>query len=46
MHLVVNEFICMELARMAKLPAAQVSLARYGEPVLVVESEFHWGLNP
>ena len=37
MHLVVNEFICMELARMAKQPVAQVSLARYGEPVLVVE---------
>ncbi len=37
MHLVVNEFICMELARMVKLPVAKVSLARYGEPVLVVE---------
>jgi serine/threonine-protein kinase HipA len=37
MHLVVNEFICMELARMAKLPVAPVSLARYGEPVLIVE---------
>jgi len=37
MHLVVNEFICMELARLAKLPVAPVSLARYGEPVLVVE---------
>lgn len=37
MHLVVNEFICMELARMVKLPVASVSLARYGEPVLVVE---------
>lgn len=37
MHLVVNEFICMELARMAKLPVASVSLARYGEPVLIVE---------
>jgi serine/threonine-protein kinase HipA len=36
-HLVVNEFICMELARMAKLPVAPVTLARYGEPVLVVE---------
>ncbi len=34
MHLVINEFICMELARMAKLPVAPVSLARYGEPVL------------
>ncbi len=37
MHMVVNEFICMELARLAKLPVAPVSLARYGEPVLVVE---------
>ncbi len=37
MHLVVNEFICMELARMVKLPVASVSLARYGEPVLIVE---------
>jgi serine/threonine-protein kinase HipA len=37
MHLVVNEFICMELAHMAKLPVAPVSLARYGEPVLIVE---------
>ncbi len=37
MHLVVNEFICMELARLAKLPVAPVSLARYGEPVLIVE---------
>lgn len=37
MHLVVNEFICMELARLVKLPVAKVSLARYGEPVLIVE---------
>jgi serine/threonine-protein kinase HipA len=37
MYLVVNEFICMELARLVKLPAARVSLARYGEPVLIVE---------
>jgi len=37
MHLVVNEFICMKLAGMAKLPVAPVSLARYGEPVLIVE---------
>ena len=37
MHLVVNEFICMELARMVKLPVAPVSMARYGEPVLIVE---------
>ncbi len=37
MHLVLNEYICMELARMVKLPVAPVSLARYGEPVLIVE---------
>lgn len=37
MHLVVNEFICMKLARMVKLPVASTSLARYGEPVLVIE---------
>lgn len=37
MHLVVNEFICMELARMIKLPVAPVSVSRYGEPVLIVE---------
>lgn len=36
-HLVINEFICMELARRAKLPVAPVSLARFGEPVLIVE---------
>lgn len=37
MHLVVNEFVCMELARLVKLPVAKVALARYGEPVLIVE---------
>lgn len=37
MHLVVNEFICMKLAGMAKLPVAPVSLSRYGEPILIVE---------
>ena len=37
MHLVVNEFICMKLAGMAKLPVAPVSIDRYGEPVLIVE---------
>ncbi len=37
MRLVVNEFICMKLAHIAKLPVAQVSLARYAEPVLIVE---------
>ncbi len=36
-HLVLNEFICMTLARMAGLPAAKVKLERIGEPVLVVE---------
>lgn len=37
MHMVVNEFICMELARSVKLPVAKVSLQRFGEPVLLVE---------
>ena len=37
MHMMVNEFICMELARLAKLPVARVALQRFGEPVLVVE---------
>lgn len=37
MHMVVNEFLCMELARAVKLPVARVALARFGEPVLVVE---------
>jgi serine/threonine-protein kinase HipA len=37
MHMVVNEYICMELARLVKLPVAKVSLQRFGEPVLVVE---------
>ena len=37
MHMVVNEFVCMELARLVKLPVARVSLQRFGEPVLVVE---------
>jgi serine/threonine-protein kinase HipA len=37
MHMMINEFICMELARLVKLPAAKVSLERFGEPVLVVE---------
>jgi serine/threonine-protein kinase HipA len=37
MHLVVNEFICMALARRTKLPVAPVALARFGEPVLIVE---------
>lgn len=37
MHMVVNEFICMELARQAKLPVAKATLRRWGEPVLLVE---------
>ncbi|MDD2367082.1 MAG: HipA domain-containing protein [Desulfuromonadaceae bacterium] len=36
LHLVINEFICMQLAKGMKLPVADVSLARFGEPVLVV----------
>lgn len=36
LHLVINEFICMRLAKGMKLPVADVSLARFGEPVLVV----------
>jgi serine/threonine-protein kinase HipA len=36
MHMVINEFICMQLAKGMKLPVAEVSLARFGEPVLVV----------
>ncbi|MDF1524881.1 MAG: HipA domain-containing protein [bacterium] len=37
MHMMVNEFICMELARSVKLPVAKVSLKRLGEPVLMVD---------
>ncbi len=37
MHMMVNEFVCMELARQAGLPVARLSLQRFGEPVLVVE---------
>jgi serine/threonine-protein kinase HipA len=36
MHLVVNEFFCMRLASAVKLPVAEVSLERFGEPVLSV----------
>ena len=36
LHLVINEYVCMHLARIMKLPVADVSLARFGEPVLVV----------
>ncbi len=35
-HMVVNEYICMELARLVKLPVAEVRLERFGEPVLLV----------
>lgn len=37
MHLVVNEFVCMELARRVKLPVAEAAVARIGEPVLMVK---------
>jgi serine/threonine-protein kinase HipA len=37
MHMVVNEFICMELARRVNLPVASVSLERLGEPALLVK---------
>lgn len=37
MHLVINEFICMQLARMLKLPVADVTLSWYNEPVLIVK---------
>ena len=36
LHLVINEFICMQLAKGTRLTVADVSLARFGEPVLVV----------
>jgi serine/threonine-protein kinase HipA len=37
MHLVINEYICMKLAKRMKLPVAEVSLVRFGEPVLLVK---------
>lgn len=37
MHMVVNEYICMKLARLVKLPVAEVNLKRFGEPVLLVK---------
>lgn len=37
MHLVVNEYLCMELARRVKLPVARTALHRIDEPVLIVE---------
>lgn len=33
----INEFLCMKLAELVRLPVAAVSLRRFGEPVLVVE---------
>lgn len=36
LHLVINEYVCMQLAKAVKLPVAEVALARFGEPVLVV----------
>lgn len=43
-HLVLNEYICMTLAHMAGLPAANVKFERIGEPVLVVERfDRKWG---
>ncbi len=36
LHLVINEYICMQLAKAVKLPVAEATLARLGEPVLVV----------
>lgn len=37
MHMMLNEFLCMKLAELVKLPVAGVSLQHFGEPVLVVE---------
>lgn len=36
LHLVINEYVCMQLARTMNLPVAEASLVRFGEPVLVV----------
>lgn len=36
MHLVVNEYLCMKLAAEVGLPVAEVTLERFGEPVLSV----------
>lgn len=36
-HLVLNEYICMTLARLCGLPVADVTIKRVGEPVLVVK---------
>lgn len=37
LHLVLNEYLCMELARRIKLPVAAAQLLRLGEPVLAVQ---------
>ncbi len=37
LHLVMNEYICMKLARRMKLPVAEVQMIRLGEPVLSVQ---------
>ncbi|NOQ42725.1 MAG: type II toxin-antitoxin system HipA family toxin, partial [Desulfuromusa sp.] len=37
MHMAVNEFICMKLASLTKLPVARTALERFGEPALMVE---------
>ncbi len=37
MHMVVNEYICMKLAHSVKLPVAEVTMERFGEPVLLVK---------
>ena len=42
MHMIINEFICMKLAQLIKLPVAKVSLVRFGEPVLAVERFDRW----
>lgn len=45
-HMAVNEFLCMELARLVKLPVAKVSLKRFGEPVLLVERfDRNWNVD-
>lgn len=36
MHLVVNEYLCMKLARLVGLPTAEAELTKMGEPVLIV----------
>lgn len=37
LHLVINEYLCMKLARRMRLPVAEVQLVRLGEPVLAVK---------